>query len=501
MAFIRGTAVVGFTFGLVNKSNGAAVTAGTTIGYITKDGGSQAQLADTPVHEGNGQWSVNLSASEMDAIMIGLQFVNSNAIPVQFTLKTLTPDEGDAAAGPAASTGESTLSYCYLDFRHEVGLFYGYGRSFYSPLNGTITIASGVVTLAGGLAWPAEAADMRLFLASGHYTVDTRDSATQLTLDDTTVNLASGSSFELHPWSDNELTDIDTAIIRGLRQFYAPPPLPGRKRAHNWSFLRQLQSLTTTAPYETGTVTVADGVVTLASGTWPSWADEGELVVGGVAYTVDSRDSDSQLTLDDTTVDAAAGSSYSLIRPQQDLPDSYGGFEGPLTYRPGTTGFHEPIRIMSELDVREQRMRSDTPNRPRFAFIRAKSSDGAGGQRWEIGWSPVPNDAYTLYGRMRVHPNRLTFLKPCPLGGMVHGETILESCLAIAESKLDDTLGNHHQRFMTLLAASIEQDLQNHSPEYLGVNRDYSDGPTAIERRDINAGEFTQYSPHSLHFD
>ena len=49
MAFVRKQAVTGFTFGLVNKSTGAALTGvASAIGkYITKDGGTQASLSGT----------------------------------------------------------------------------------------------------------------------------------------------------------------------------------------------------------------------------------------------------------------------------------------------------------------------------------------------------------------------------------------------------------------------------------------------------------------------
>jgi hypothetical protein len=68
------------------------------------------------------------------------------------------------------------------------------------------------------------------------------------------------------------------------------------------------------APYNTGTVTIVDGVVTLAGGTFPSGAAEDRLVVNGDTYTVATRDSDTQITLDNLTVDVGAGAAYSLVR-------------------------------------------------------------------------------------------------------------------------------------------------------------------------------------------
>lgn len=88
MGFKRNAAVAGFTFCLVNKQDGSAVTSGTVSGHITKDGGGQASLTNSPEHKGGGQWSVNLTAAEMSGEIIGLLFTHTDAVPVQFTIKT-----------------------------------------------------------------------------------------------------------------------------------------------------------------------------------------------------------------------------------------------------------------------------------------------------------------------------------------------------------------------------------------------------------------------------
>jgi len=67
MSFIRAEAVTGFTFGLVAKTTGAALTgAASGIGkYIAKDGGTQASIAGSIAEEGNGQYSVDVTASRL----------------------------------------------------------------------------------------------------------------------------------------------------------------------------------------------------------------------------------------------------------------------------------------------------------------------------------------------------------------------------------------------------------------------------------------------------
>jgi len=108
-------------------------------------------------------------------------------------------------------------------------------------------------------------------------------------------------------FSSDQQSDIGDCLNDGLRRVYA---------AHNWSFLRPLADVVTTAPYATGTVTIASGVVTLTGGTFPSWAASGVLKVSNRYYSVASRGSDTQITLDDTSVTVASAASFQLAQPE-----------------------------------------------------------------------------------------------------------------------------------------------------------------------------------------
>jgi len=50
-----------------------------------------------------------------------------------------------------------------------------------------------------------------------------------------------------HPgaWTHKQAEEVNEAVRGGLRRFYTPPVLPGERWAHEWSFLRPLESLTT----------------------------------------------------------------------------------------------------------------------------------------------------------------------------------------------------------------------------------------------------------------
>ena len=86
--FPKALAVTGYTFALVAVSNGAAITSGTVTLKITKDGGTQGTLSGSATHEGNGQWSINLTSTEMDADVVGLAIPHASAVPVYKTFRT-----------------------------------------------------------------------------------------------------------------------------------------------------------------------------------------------------------------------------------------------------------------------------------------------------------------------------------------------------------------------------------------------------------------------------
>ena len=114
MSFKKNASVTGFTFGLVSASDGSDITTGTPVGYYTLDGGTQTAIGDvTPVHEGNGQWSFDLLAAEMNGDIVGLTFTHASAITVHFTIKTdtkIVSELNDIAATAIVSAGAITTS-------------------------------------------------------------------------------------------------------------------------------------------------------------------------------------------------------------------------------------------------------------------------------------------------------------------------------------------------------------------------------------------------------
>lgn len=298
-------------------------------------------------------------------------------------------------------------------------------------------------------------------------------------------------------WTTQQTADVDNIIEQALRSVYHPVPMGDSPVSHQWSFMRPITTITTTAPYTTGTVTVSSGVVTLSGGTWPSYTQEdaaqAELVVSGGTYPVLSRQSTAQITLNDSTVTAAAGSKYTLRRRWYLLPDDFAGINGPITYDSDFTRY-QGIEERSEADIRVARQNDNTANKPfYFAIVpKAEVESTLKGQRWRLTFHPIPDAAYVLRYRYNRSPEKISSNNPYPLGGQALAQLILASCLWEANKRLDD--GNKpalKEEFGQRLLASINHDKRQYSPDSLGSNSDpgttadtYDSSPVS-KRRDF----------------
>jgi hypothetical protein len=102
-----------------------------------------------------------------------------------------------------------------------------------------------------------------------------------------------------------------------------------------------------------------------------------------------------------------------------------------------------------------------------------RGTDITKGQRWELLVYPTADIAYEFQVSYTLVPNVLTAQHPYPYGGPVHRETVLESCLAVAESRNDNIRpgeGPHYIAFMQQLQASVSHD-RKFRPQTLGMNR------------------------------
>ena len=268
---------------------------------------------------------------------------------------------------------------------------------------------------------------------------------------------------------------VDSICESGLRQIYQPPPMQGK--VHDWSFLYTQDSISIEAPYSTGTIAfdytggTHELQVTLSGGTWPAWAIEGEIEISGVDYGVATRISDTVILLDSNNnpgEDVAASTSYSLHKDDYNLPDDFGSIIGSFSFAQKDNAWYT-CKVVGESRIRELRQRDFNQNfangDPQFAAIRAKNKTDVNiGTRSEVLFWPSVTATATVSYRYRVSVNKPIGSNDYVAGMPVHAETILYSCLAEAERRMDGERGVLWEKFMELLQSSILRDQQAGNP-------------------------------------
>lgn len=208
--------------------------------------------------------------------------------------------------------------------------------------------------------------------------------------------------------------DINAFIKRGLRQFYNPPPIPGQSGVHTWSFLEP-------------------------------WAD---------LATVTNQEA-------------------------YDLPAHFGGLVGDMSFP--TEQSKPPVENVGEANFRI--IQTEEPNRkdrPSVCCIVPKDAANTeypdNPTQFQLYLWPKPDKAYTLrYKYIAIQGDESESANDTFLGGAQHSETILASCLSIAEEYVETPNSRYRELFSQRLAASILLDGRANSPDNFGPNVDRSD--------------------------
>jgi hypothetical protein len=196
-----------------------------------------------------------------------------------------------------------------------------------------------------------------------------------------------------------------------------------------------------------------------------------------------------------TALDAErfAGYEWSWLRPTKtleiaasdgdyDLPDDFGRLIGEINYP--AAAYLPPIAIIAVNRLLAMRASSDLSGDPMYAATRYKASDGTNGQRQEILFYPEPDTARTLSYEYEAYSGALSASNPYPLGGMQLAELYIESCLSVAESRIEDSPGTHTEQFKALLVDAITRD-QKRGPRRFGQMGQPQDCEDSSFRRGI----------------
>lgn len=287
-----------------------------------------------------------------------------------------------------------------------------------------------------------------------------------------------GRGIDFTNWDDADFTTrVNMCVDIGCRWVYEPELLPNETQVHVWSFMQpKLMSFQLNQPYSTGTITITSGVVTGSGTTFPSWSADAELVVGDVSYPVATRGGNTSLTLNDTTVNAPAGSSYTLQQVDYVLPELFGGIQGDLFLNQSlnSIGYVLQRAPKEELLGYQKNGDADFSAQPcRFAVFAADTT-GATDQRSLLTVWPLPDAPYTITGFYVINPYKLTSALPYHMGGLPLSECLRSAVLAAAEIEFMGQSGIHMQMFQRRLQAAISFDRQMNNPGILGQNLDRS---------------------------
>ena len=293
-----------------------------------------------------------------------------------------------------------------------------------------------------------------------------------------------------------EKSVIDRTIEDGLRQFYRPPVIDGRR--HEWSFLSPTESFTINSPQSTGTIQYdhtgnakGERAILLSSSTFTAETSGGwdysqsMIEIAGIDYQIDSRHASTTLLLNANNTpgsDIAAGTSYKVHQGNYILPNDFGRLVDEPTFAQKDNAWYT-LKMISDARIRSLRQRDFNQNfassKPQYIAIRPLRNDATTVNKKEmLFWPDVTADATIIY-RYRVRPG-LPTSTTAPSGYLYgsseHSDTILYSCMGEAELRLDGGHGAYHSRFMEALVSSISVDRYDNKSRHLGYNDDASDG-------------------------
>jgi hypothetical protein len=174
-----------------------------------------------------------------------------------------------------------------------------------------------------------------------------------------------------------------------------------------------------------------------------------------------------------------------------DLPEDFGAFNGPLTWSSASGNSRIEIPFVGEGMIRAARQGNTTTGRPIRVAERIKAPNAIHGQRWEILFDPIPDDAYVFSYSSSVVPQKLDATNKYPLGGAQYSELLIAACLAVAESRYRPQEQDKRTEYSRALSAAIAVDSRN-VPDHLGsMSRGFgSRGGRSRGGRRITSGNF-----------
>ena len=234
-------------------------------------------------------------------------------------------------------------------------------------------------------------------------------------------------------WDPTTQADVDRIIRIGKRRYY---------NAYAWDYLIQHISILTAAPYSTGTVTIVNGVVTLAGGgAWPANAALSYLslvssdtsTVSGL-FEVASDGEALDITLVDTSVNVATPESYEIYQYRYALPTAFSAFLDPITTENQDRNDLREAAVFPDYFLKgiQNRKTLRTGEPELFAITQLHPNTETGIPVFYLDMYPLPDAVYTLKTRIRLMPGD-ALLEAGAIEHPVFSECLQASILGSAE--------------------------------------------------------------------
>lgn len=253
-------------------------------------------------------------------------------------------------------------------------------------------------------------------------------------------------------WAGNStiLADVNRIIRAGRRKFFS---------AYDWSFLEVRHDIAIPAPLKTGTIAIVNGVVTLTGSTFPTNTANQYLFANGSLYQINTRDSTTQLTLLDLTINLPAGTKYVLYYARFALPSNFAALVGPFTIENSQIAIElQELPVIPEHQVRGLlSKRTAYAAQPKaFSIFHIVNSE-TGIATHFINLYPFPDVAYFATARIRVSPGD-SLAESGDVFGAEYSELMLEAILSACEQIYNDSAGLHTDLFVRMLPDFIRKD-------------------------------------------
>lgn len=278
--------------------------------------------------------------------------------------------------------------------------------------------------------------------------------------------------------SSNDSDHVDDVIERGLRMFYfhpIRPVIPDLLSSHRWSFFEPWTTIVLWSTV-TGTVSGTPSYSSPSSTVTATAAKFYSTMVGqtltfdtsGTDYTIDGYTSSTVISVTGDASGETSGDTFTITASgDYRLPDDFGGVASDMVFDQAL-GWG-PLKWTSPEVVEQERNARTTTGKPSIAAVKPVSTDGSGGQRWNLMVFYTPDQAYTMNYAYSVLPDApIASTNEYLYGGAKFGEAIMAACRAACEMETTDRQGGHWAYFVAMLQAAINEDREASGVHTLG---------------------------------